>query len=366
MDQQELLNMLTAPLLAWYDQNKRELPWRATRDPYRIWLSEIMLQQTRVQAVLPYYERFLKECPTVFALADMEEEHLFKLWEGLGYYSRARNLKRTAQIVAKEYAGKFPETVEALKKLPGIGEYTAAAVASIAFGKPEPAVDGNLLRVSARVTGIADDIMDSKVRKNFRSMLTRAIDRTRPGEYNQAMMDLGATVCLPNGAPLCAQCPARNICEACRNGLTQVLPVRAAKSARRVEERTVFLLLRGGQLALHKRTGKGLLAGLWEFPNVLGSLDEAGVNIALAQWGLRAERIVPSVAAKHIFTHIEWDMHGYYCEVDGRNEQFVWVDTQGLAEHAIPSAFSSYCIEAQTLLLRRGSAERTGSDFDDL
>ena len=207
MNEQERLNALTAPLLTWYDIHKRVLPWRGIRDPYRIWVSEIMLQQTRVQAVLEYYARFMAELPDVYALAAVGEERLFKLWEGLGYYSRARNLHRAAQVLVNDCGGEFPRTREELLHLPGVGDYTASAIASIAFGEPEPAVDGNLLRVAARVGGIAENIMDARVRRRFRAMLTESIDCERPGEWNQAMMDLGATVCLPNGAPLCEKCP---------------------------------------------------------------------------------------------------------------------------------------------------------------
>ncbi len=342
MNEQERLNALTAPLLAWYDLHKRVLPWRGEGDPYRVWVSEIMLQQTRVQAVLGYYARFMAELPDVFALAQVSEERLNKLWEGLGYYSRARNLRRAAQILVSEYGGAFPRAREELMKLPGIGDYTASAISSIAFSAPEPAVDGNLLRVAARAAGIAEDVTDAKVRGRFRAMLAESIDRGRPGEWNQAMMDLGATVCLPNGAPLCEKCPARALCAAYQNGMTDVLPVRAAKKPRRVEERTVFLLLRDGRIALRKRPARGLLAGLWEFPNVPGNLDEAGASVALAQWGLTARTLAPIGAAKHIFTHVEWDMHGYSAEVTGEDDGFLWADAAALQAAAIPSAFRYY------------------------
>ncbi len=342
MNEQERLNALTAPLLAWYDLHKRVLPWRGERDPYRVWVSEIMLQQTRVQAALGYYARFMAELPDVFALAQVSGERLNKLWEGLGYYSRARNLRRAAQVLVSEYGGAFPRAREELMKLPGIGDYTASAIASIAFGAPEPAVDGNLLRVAARAAGIAEDVTDAKVRKRFREMLAESIDRGRPGEWNQAMMDLGATVCLPNGAPMCEKCPVRALCAAYQNGMTGVLPVRAAKKPRRVEERTVFLLLRNGRIALRKRPAGGLLAGLWEFPNVPGNLDDAGASVALAQWGLTARTLTPVGAAKHIFTHVEWDMHGYSAGVTGEDGGFLWADAAALQAAAIPSAFRYY------------------------
>lgn len=333
---------LTPPLLAWYDRSGRTLPWRSVVTPYRTWVSEIMLQQTRVSAVIPYFERFMTELPDIAALADVPEERLLKLWEGLGYYSRARNLQKAAKVVVSDFGGELPKTCAALKTLPGIGDYTAAAIASINFGEPVAAVDGNLLRVAARVSGCADDIMDTKVRRHFTAKLNEAIDPARPGAYNQAMMDLGATVCLPNGAPKCGACPARAICAAYKNGLTEILPVRAKKKARKIEERTVLLLFRDGKIALRKRPDTGLLASLWEFPSVPGSLDEAGVTLALAQMGLRAQQLEPAGSAKHIFTHIEWDMKGYFAAVTGENNELFWADASAFDDAAIPTAFKKY------------------------
>lgn len=333
---------MTAPLLAWYDLNGRTLPWRSVVTPYRTWVSEIMLQQTRVGAVIPYFERFMEELPDVSALAAVSEERLLKLWEGLGYYSRARNLQRAAKIVVSDFGGALPQSYHALLSLPGIGEYTAAAIASINFSEPVAAVDGNLLRVAARVSGCGEDIMDAKVRCLFRQRLDAAIDANRPGAYNQAMMDLGATVCLPNGAPKCKICPARTVCEAYKNGLAEVLPVRAKKKSRRVEERTVLLLFQGGKVALRKRPDTGLLASLWEFPSILGNLDESGVSLALAQMGLSAESIAPAGSAKHIFTHIEWDMKGYFADVAGENDDLIWADADAFDAFALPTAFKKY------------------------
>ena len=333
---------MTAPLLTWYDLNGRTLPWRSVVTPYRTWVSEIMLQQTRVGAVIPYFERFMEELPDVSALAAVSEERLLKLWEGLGYYSRARNLQRAAKIVVSDFGGALPQSYHALLSLPGIGEYTAAAIASINFSEPVAAVDGNLLRVAARVSGCGEDIMDAKVRRLFRQRLDAAIDANRPGAYNQAMMDLGATVCLPNGAPKCEICPARTVCEAYKNGLTEVLPVRAKKKSRRVEERTVLLLFQNGKAALRKRPDTGLLAGLWEYPSLPESLDEAGALLALAQMGLSAESIAPAGSAKHIFTHIEWDMKGYFADVAGENDDLIWVDAAAFDALALPTAFKKY------------------------
>ena len=346
----ENLDMLREPLLDWYAANRRVLPWREEPSPYRTWVSEIMLQQTRVTAVLPYYERFMRELPDVKALAEAPEERLFKLWEGLGYYSRARNLHRAARVVVDEYDGALPRTADELRKLPGIGDYTASAIASINYGAPEPAVDGNLLRVAARIAGCGADIMDAKARKMFREKLSAAIDRERPGTWNQAMMDLGATVCLPNGAPLCGECPARAFCAAYREGLTDVLPVRAEKKKRRAEEHTVFLLLRDNKLAVRQRPDTGLLAKLIEFPNAEGSLDEASARVALAQWGLDARSLAPCGNAKHIFTHIEWQMKGYIAAVEGDCDNFRWVTAEEFGTLAIPSAFRAYTAQARKLL----------------
>ena len=344
------LSELTAPLLLWYDAHARTLPWRETVTPYRTWVSEIMLQQTRVSAVIPYFERFMAELPTVASLANIPEERLFKLWEGLGYYSRARNLQKAARVLMEKYGGELPRVAAELVKLPGIGAYTAAAIASINFGEPIAAVDGNLLRVAARVSGCGDDVMDAKVRKEFGRRLDAVIDRKRPGAYNQAMMDLGATVCLPNGAPLCETCPARRFCAAYRQGLTEILPVRGAKKARRAEERTVFVLKKGDTIAVRTRSDTGLLASLTELPNVLGSLDEAGAAITLARWGLAAKRIEPIGTAKHVFTHIEWQMRGFFAEVEGENDGFRWVTREELDTLAIPTAFKKFTAAAKERL----------------
>ena len=339
---EKLPKKLPELLLGWYAAGHRDLPWRRDREPYHVWLSEVMLQQTRVEAVRGYYLRFLAELPDISALAACPPDRLAKLWEGLGYYSRMRNLQKAAKVIVSDFGGELPRTCASLKTLPGIGDYTAAAIASINFGEPVAAVDGNLLRVAARVSGCADDIMDAKVRKQFTAHLNDAIDLARPGAYNQAMMDLGATVCLPNGAPKCEICPARMMCEAYKNGLTEVLPVRAKKKARKIEERTVLLLFQNGKAALRKRADTGLLASLWEFPSVLGNLDEAGVSLAFAQMGLSAKSIEPAGSAKHIFTHIEWDMKGYFADVTGENDDLFWADAAAFDAAAIPTAFKKF------------------------
>jgi len=349
-DKQEKINAIVGPLLAWYDTNKRQLPWRGTGDPYRIWVSEIMLQQTRVAAVLPYYERWIQELPDVQALADVDEERLMKLWQGLGYYSRARNLQKAAQMIVADWGGQFPQSVRELLKLPGVGGYTAGAIASIAFRQPVPAVDGNVLRVAARVAAVREDIMDQAVRKAFHAMMERAMPSQRPGEFNQALMDLGATVCLPHGTPDCGNCPLAELCEANRLGLQSELPVRSKRPERRAEDMTVFLLLSSGRAALRRRPERGLLAGLWEFPHTPGSLDEQGVAETVKAWGLVPMEWSEKISARHIFTHIEWRMTGYLLTVRGTCESFTWVDRDELQDLAVPSAFRKYLRAVQSRL----------------
>ena len=346
----ENLAAMVSPLLRWYDENKRTLPWRGTGDPYKVLVSEIMLQQTRVAAVIPYYLRWMEELPTVEALAAVDEERLMKLWQGLGYYSRARNLRKAARMLTDEYGGRFPEEYEALLRLPGVGDYTAGAVASIAFGKPVPAVDGNVLRVAARVAGCDGDILDPRVRRQFRGWMEAAIPADRPGEFNQALMDLGAMVCLPNGSPDCAGCPLAALCEANRLGLQDALPVRRKKAARRVEELTVYLLVRQGRVALRRREETGLLAGLWEFPHVPGALHDEEAGEPLAGWGLTAREWRKKLTARHIFTHVEWHMTGYLLEAAGEGTGLTWADREELESLAVPSAFGKFLEEARRVL----------------
>ena len=332
-----------AALLAWYRENARDLPWRHTREPYPIWVSEIMLQQTRVAAVVGYYIRFLEAFPTVEALAAAPEEKLLSLWQGLGYYSRARNLQKAARAVTER--GGFPDTYEGLLSLPGIGAYTAGAIASAAFGRPVPAADGNVLRVMSRLTDDHGDILSPSVRRGIeaqvRELFPDADEDIRI--FNQALMELGATVCVPNGAPQCARCPVAAHCLGRERGTALELPIRAPKKERRLEHKTVFVLLRGGETALRKRPGRGLLAGLWEFPNVEGTLSEAEAAEIVKQWGLSVSGWRGKLNAKHIFTHIEWRMTGYVLTVTGADSQnFAWLDRQALEAYAIPSAFARF------------------------
>ena len=335
-------------LLLWYQQNKRDLPWRHTSDSYRIWISEIMLQQTRVEAVKPYYARFLEAAPDVRALAALPEEKLMKLWEGLGYYSRARNLQKAARVVVEQYGGVMPQTYEELLGLPGIGEYTAGAIASIAYGLRVPAVDGNVLRVLARVSGTDADITLPETKKDFRKALLGIVP-TEAGDFTQALIELGATVCAPNREPMCEVCPLCDRCVAYREGRTNEIPVRSPKKPRRIEERTVFLIRDGDRTALCKRPSKGLLSGLYELPNVEGHLSEDEVLSHLRSLGFEPLRIQKLENAKHIFTHIEWHMIAYDVritpEFDGLHGQsgMLLIPNGELHQrYAIPSAFGAY------------------------
>ena len=334
------LSFLPIPLLAWYRENARDLPWRREPTPYRVWVSEIMLQQTRVAAVLGYFARFMEAFPTVQDLAAAPEDQLMKLWQGLGYYSRARNLQKAARQIVEDFGGQFPTRYEELRSLAGVGDYTAAAIASIAFGQPVPAVDGNLLRVSARVLGDDTDITTAKGKKHFTAALQNVIPLDFPGQFNQAMMDLGATVCLPNGAPLCERCPAADFCQAHLQGRTGELPVRPAKKPRRVERRTVYFFFYEGKVALRRRPAKGLLAGLWEYPN---ALEEEGNP--LADWGLDGTETSFAGTGVHIFTHVEWHMTAQRAAltVDTLPPGWVWAGKGALrTQYAVPSAFAPF------------------------
>ena len=348
-------NLLTERLLDWYRANARELPWRKTCDPYRIWVSEIMLQQTRVAAVLGYYARFLEAFPTVEALAAAEEEKLLKCWEGLGYYSRARNLRKAACIVTEQYGGRFPADYAKLLDLPGIGEYTAGAVASAAFGLPFPAVDGNVLRVMTRLTDCHEDIALPSTKALAKDWVAQHMPVVQEDIriFNQALMELGATVCAPNTVPRCETCPLAELCLGLIRGTAETLPVKAAKKTRQTEKMTVYVLEREGRIALRKRPETGLLAGLWEFPHASGALDEEAAAAPVEAWGLTALEWKKKLTAKHIFTHREWHMAGYVLRVTGAGpEEFLWVDAAALEDCAVPSAFARYLEEAKKELER--------------
>ena len=358
-----LLNRIAPPLLTWYDENRRILPWREKPEPYRVWVSEIMLQQTRVEAVKPYFARFMEHLPDVESLAAVEEDELLKLWEGLGYYSRARNLKTAAQQIVEQHGGKMPSEYHDLIKLKGIGSYTAGAISSIAFGHPVPAVDGNVLRVIMRLLADDSDISEASVRKRVEEDLKPVMPKDRPGDFNQALMELGATVCLPNGAPKCAECPWKTFCRAGIEESWQQYPKKAVKKPRTVEYRTILVIRDGHRAVIRRRPNKGLLAGMYEFPSLLGkaSLDE--VKDWLSAQGVCAVRIEKLPESKHIFTHKEWHMTGYMVLVDGlepmhKDPSLMFVETQETEEkYPIPSAFSAY---TGYLSIRTGSMKLRG------
>ena len=331
------LSILPIPLLQWYEENARELPWRQNITAYRVWISEIMLQQTRVAAVIGYFTRFLEAFPTVEALAAAPEEQLLKLWQGLGYYSRARNLQKAAKQIMERHGGTFPRQYEDIRALAGVGDYTAAAIASIAFGLPRAAVDGNLLRVAARVMGDDTDITTPAGKRHFSEAISRILPVKYPGKFNQAMMDLGATVCIPGGAPLCDRCPAAAFCQANRLGLQAALPRRAKKKPRRIEQRNVYFFFRDRRVALRQRPDRGLLAKLWEFPNDTDPKQLWDLDLA------SPARFAG--VGKHVFTHIEWHMTGYtaYLAREELPEGWVWATLEELWQvYSIPSAFSCF------------------------
>lgn len=408
---EERLASIGGPLLAWYKTHARDLPWRQDKDPYRIWISEIMLQQTRVEAVKPYFLRFMERLPRVTALAQVEEEVLLKLWEGLGYYSRARNLKKAAMEMVERYGGRVPSAYEELLKLPGIGSYTAGAIASIAYKVPVPAVDGNVLRVISRVLGSAEDIARPQTKTWMEGALKKTMDQEEPGLFNQGLFEVGALLCTPykraqrnvregagrapgndgevlsDGRPGCGDCPLAFACVAREKGLWREIPVKSGKKARRIEEKTV-LVLRGWKeraedgperaegspvrpdglkgtdrdmdgsgervevVALRKRPPRGLLASLYEFPNVEGKLvldpaDAASRAVLSKITGVAEEKIwdiCPLGEAKHVFSHVEWHMVGYQiCVADGLPQSFICADIRELeGKYPLPSAFLAY------------------------
>ena len=340
MTDAEIIEQALPRIADWYALSRRVLPWREEPTPYRIWISEIMLQQTRIETVIPYYHRFLAELPDAAALAAVEEDRLLKLWEGLGYYSRARNLKRAAEIVMRDYGGELPHTAAQLRTLPGIGDYTAGAIASIACGEPEPAVDGNVLRVLSRLLENSGDILSPAVKKSVTSLLREHYPRGEAAALTtEGLMELGETICIPNGAPKCELCPWRSLCRAHQNGTEEKFPVKAPPRPRRVEERTVLLLRWGNRWAIRQREKKGLLAGLWEFPNELGAVTEEELRARFPQ----AERIAPCGSAKHVFTHVEWHMEGWLLDLRKPLPGLTWETAEEIrARYSIPTALKAY------------------------
>ncbi len=331
---------IAAPLVAWYRQHERSFPWREDPSPYRVWVSEIMLQQTRIEAALPYFERFMQALPTVADLAEASEDVLLKLWEGLGYYSRVRNLQKAAQTVMREFGGQLPENYEQLLMLPGIGEYTAGAIASIAFGKRAAAVDGNVLRVMARLTDDPSDVMQPQHRKRLTVLVQSLVPEQHAGDFNQGIMELGETVCLPNAQPRCSDCPLFDYCAVAGLERARELPTRAKPKQRRVEHRTVFIVVADGKVLLHRRPKKGLLGGMWELPNI--ESDYSGD--VLSEWGIQVTSVDELPAEKHVFSHVEWHMVGHLVKAKSITPQtdFQLVSKEELAEYALPTAFRTY------------------------
>lgn len=338
---------MVSPIVTWFQKNKRDLPWRNHPDAYRVWVSEIMLQQTRVEAVKPYYERFLRELPTVKDLAEAKEDQLLKLWEGLGYYNRVRNMQKAAQQIMIDYQGQFPDTFEEIRSLKGIGNYTAGAISAFAFGLPKPAVDGNVLRVISRLMGSREDIMKQSVRSKIEEKLEHVIPEGAASDFDQGLIELGALVCVPNGEPKCTECPVAHLCEARKQGMIAEIPVKSKGKARKMEDKTVLIFKDGEKLAIQKRPSKGLLAGLYEFPNQEGHLTMEEVTAYSKKIGLMPVRIKKLEDAKHIFSHIEWHMSGYEIVVDElekTNEKaFLFIHPEEIEKkYSIPSAFEAY------------------------
>ena len=334
------LSEIAAPLLAWYTHSSRELPWRKTNDPYKIWVSEIMLQQTRVSAVIPYYLRFLEALPDLRALADVPEEKLLKLWEGLGYYSRVKNMQKAAKKIVGEFGGVFPRDFEKVRSLPGIGDYTAGAICSIALGLPTPAVDGNVLRVLSRLCRNPSDLRDPTYKKEMETALREIYPEARCGDFTQSLMELGALVCLPGGVPLCAQCPLSALCAAHAAGEELLYPKKSEKPEKKREVKTVFLIRCGDTLAIRKRPPKGLLSSLWELPNAQGKLSEPDVSSWLEENGIDALEIRPLPPKNHIFTHIVWEMHPYFILCSEPKGNFRYAGFDALSEeYSLPNAF---------------------------
>lgn len=339
-------------LLDWYDANRRVLPFRGTRDPYAVWISEIMLQQTRTDTVSGYYTRFLNRFPNIAALAQADEQEVLKYWEGLGYYSRARNLHKAAQIMQREYGGRFPTTYEGVRALPGVGDYTAAAVASIAYRLPYPAIDGNLTRVLARVHGVREDIDRPSVKRLIHELGEREIDRQRPGDWNQALMDLGATICVP-GTPDCARCPLQAQCDAYAQGDADQLPIRAAARPPVPVDVGVGLVIAEGRVLTIKRDA-ALLKGLWTFLLCEGDSTPEGMARKLEALGMQANRIIPLGEARHVFTHRIWNMKLYRVDLPAMPGRTAgqWADAQTLTGLPLPTAMKAARRAAMDILLK--------------
>ena len=338
----KLKKEIVNPLLGWYEKNARVLPWREISSPYHVWVSEIMLQQTRVEAVIDYYNRFIERLPTIDALAQIDEEQLLKLWEGLGYYSRVRNLQKSAKIICEQYHGVMPKNYDELIQLPGIGAYTAGAISSIAYQNKSAAVDGNVLRVLTRVTESKLCIDEEKTKKEFKHAIEEIMPK-QSGMFNQALMELGATICIPNGKPLCDICPIQKLCQANKSHKQTEYPVRKEKKKREIVPMTVLLLMTDQVVAIEKRSDKGLLANFYEFPNVEGHIDEQGLKEYLRIKNISFVSVQSTISSKHIFTHKEWHMNAYIVWIEKSHGEFIYATMEELQEvYPLPNAFQKY------------------------
>lgn len=337
-----IYKQLPTRLLPWYKQNARALPWRKDTEPYHIWLSEIMLQQTRVETVWTYYLRFLEQLPSIHALANASESQLFKLWEGLGYYNRARNLQKAARVIETQYGGQFPNQYEDIRALPGIGPYTAGAIASICFNLPYAAVDGNVLRIITRMTENDTPIDGMQIKTEIAAKLEKVYPKNDCGQFTQALMELGATLCTPK-SPKCSDCPMNDSCRAYAHDTVLKYPIRQPKKEKHLEERTVFLLQCEDKYALTKRTENGLLSGLWQLPNVPGRMDVSQALHTAETFGVQPVEVYKEIHRVHIFTHIKWQMTCYHILCSKKPTDFVWATEQEIqASYALPTAFRMF------------------------
>lgn len=351
MNEKERIQSIIKPLIKWYQVNKKPLPWREGKSPYRVWISEIMLQQTRTSAVIPYFLRFMEKYPTLDSLAAAEDDELMKLWEGLGYYSRARNLKKCAIELMTKYDGAFPHDLKSLLSLPGIGPYTAGAISSIAFGEPCPAVDGNVLRVLMRVLASDRDIADERTKRAVTELLCSVYPSGEQAAlFTEALMELGENVCIPNGEPRCDKCPICKQCFAYEGKIQSLFPVKSPKKPRRTENRTILVISNGDTFYIRKRAPKGLLASLYEFPNLEGHLSNESIAALLDGYGVTDYEVKPLSDATHIFTHVEWHMIGYRIVLSSCPSEAL-IDAYKLvgatreeieAVYSIPTAYKSF------------------------
>ncbi len=330
----------------WYLENFRKLPWRQTSNPYYIWVSEVMLQQTRVDTVIPYFERFIHQFPTIECLAEADEGQVLKVWEGLGYYSRARNLLRGAKMIVSEYAGKIPNTLNEIKKIPGIGSYTAGAILSIAFGQAIPAVDGNVMRVFSRMFCIQEDIQKGKTKKEMEAIGYQIIPKRNPSLFNQALMELGALICTVK-SPRCTECPVFRICKARMLGIEENLPIKKKKAKIKEVQMEVGVVWNHEKLLICKRPKEGLLANLWSLPSVeRGSTGKEGEHIRIEiekNYQIQVQDPIYAFKKEHIFTHLKWKMRVYFFHiVRSKNMKYPetqWISLDAVSQYAFPTAF---------------------------